>query len=171
MIQIEKVKEFFKINPKVYKELKGFLKNLEEGASPEPNPTLLPETFEKGILYEVNVKYTIHLEYFNFVLFDLYKKRLRMEDIRTFQEFTDFKSRVNEEMKTIKDSFSLSSAFDCFLFIYFNQEKGWDFSERVKQYPVQRIRYRTDKVGLSQLRTLAHYCTIKPHYFPMNGAI
>ncbi len=126
---------FFRNNPNISTEIKEYIEaSFENGQLEIIDSNTTPLIFKFKLLEEINEKLLIKNEYFNYILFLFLKEKLEYSKISNYEDYDDFLIKAKEEIEKLKPFFNTWNNFEIFLFIYFNQIKGWDFKEYLLKF-------------------------------------
>jgi len=126
---------FFKNNPDVSIEIKKYIEtSFKNGQLKTIDSNTTPLIFKFELLEEIKGKLLIKNEYFNYILFLFLKEKLEYSEINNYEDYGDFTIKAKEEIEKLKPFYDTWNNFEIFMFIYFNQIKGWDFKEYLLKF-------------------------------------
>ncbi len=126
---------FFKNNPDVSTEIKEYIEaSFKNGQLKTIDSNTTPLIFKFELLEEIKGKLLIKNEYFNYILFLFLKEKLEYSEINNYEDYGDFIIKAKEEIEKLKPFFNPWNNFEIFMFIFFNQTKGWDFKEYLLKF-------------------------------------
>ena len=126
---------FFKNNPDVSTEIKEYIEaSFKNGQLKTIDSNTTPLIFKFELLEEIKGKLLIKNEYFNYILFLFLKEKLEYSEINNYEDYGDFTIKAKEEIEKLKHFYKTWNNFEIFMFIYFNQTKGWDFKEYLLKF-------------------------------------
>ena len=126
---------FFKNNPDVSTEIKEYIEaSFQNGQLKTIDSNTTPLILKFELLEEIKGKLLIKNEYFNYILFLFLKEKLEYSEIKNYEDYGDFIIKAKEEIEKLKPFYDTWNNFEIFMFIYFNQTKGWDFKEYLLKF-------------------------------------
>ena len=126
---------FFKNNPDVSTEIKECIEaSFKNGQLKTIDSNTTPLIFKFELLEEIKGKLLIKNEYFNYILFLFLKEKLEYSEINNYEDYGEFVIKAKEEIEKLKPFFNTWNNFEIFMFIFFNQTKGWDFKEYLLKF-------------------------------------
>jgi len=126
---------FFKNNPDVSTEIKEYIEaSFQNGQLKTIDSNTTPLILKFELLEEIKGKLLIKNEYFNYILFLFLKEKLEYSEIKNYEDYGDFIIKAKEEIEKLKPFFNTWKNFEIFMFIFFNQTKGWDFKEYLLKF-------------------------------------
>jgi hypothetical protein len=126
---------FFKNNPDVSTEIKEYIEaSFKNGQLKTIDSNTIPLIFKFELLEEIKGKLLIKNEYFNYILFLFLKEKLEYSEINKYEDYGDFIIKAKEEIEKLKPFFNAWNSYEIFMFIFFNQTKGWDFKEYLLKF-------------------------------------
>jgi hypothetical protein len=135
MYNVRDLISFFKNNHDVLNEIKKYIEaSFKNGQLKTVEPDTTPLIFKFEIYEKIKGKVLIKNEYFNYILFQFLKEKYEYSEIRNYEYYDDFIIKAKEEIEKLKPSFNTWNNFEIFMFIYFNQTKGWDFKEYLLKF-------------------------------------
>ena len=135
MYNIYDLINFFKNNINVSTEIKEYIEaSFENGQLKTIDLNSTPLIFKFKLLEEIKGKLLIKNEYFNYMLFLFLKEKLEYSEINNYENYGDFTIKAKKEIEKLKPFYDTWNNFEIFMFIYFNQTKGWDFKEYLLKF-------------------------------------
>lgn len=132
MNDIHRIIEFFKENPKVFKELvndiESSFKNKQFNAVKSSS---IPLVKKSKITEESDGKVRVTPSYFSYVLFLVLKERLKYNEINDYADYEKFKHESSAFLREIDKYYNVWKDFEIFLLIFLNQTKNWDFKDYI----------------------------------------
>jgi hypothetical protein len=135
MYNVSDLINFFTNNPNVFTEIKQYIKaSLKDGQLKTIELNTTPLIFKFKIYEKIKGKILIKNEYFNYILFQFLKEKYEYSEINNYEDYSDFIIKAKEEIEKLNPFFNTWNNFEIFMFIYFNQTKGWDFKEYLLKF-------------------------------------
>lgn len=126
---------FFKTNPDVSTEIKEYIEaSFKNGQLKTIDSNTTPFIFKFELLEEIKGKLLIKNEYFNYILFLFLKEKLEYSEINNYEDYGDFIINAKEEIEKLKPFFNTWNNYEIFMFIFFNQTKGWNFKKYLLKF-------------------------------------
>ena len=126
---------FFKNNPDVAIEIKEYIEiSFKRGQLKAVESNTSPLIFKLELFEETNGNVLIKNEYFNYILLLFLKEIFKYPEINNYEEYEIFIKKAKKEIEKLTPFSNTWSNFETFMYIYFNQTKGWDFKGYLLKY-------------------------------------
>ena len=148
---------FFKKNPDISAEIKKYIEiSFKNGQLKPIDLSTTSLVFKFKLTEGIKEKLAIKNEYFNYILFLFLKEKLEYSEISNYEDYGDFIIKAKEEIEKLKHFYKTWNNFEIFMFIYFNQTKGWDFKEYI-------LKFNTKSVSRDFFNLMFHFSEALPY--------
>ena len=119
-------------NKKLRTEIKLYIKNsFDIKKFSDISESDYPEIIKVNAAKKEKDKYFIKDNYLNYELLQFLKEKFNFKEINDYKDYNEFINKIPELFFKIVEYYHFWRSFNVFLFIYFNNFKGWDFKDYI----------------------------------------
>jgi hypothetical protein len=119
-------------NKKLRTEIKLYIKNsFDIKKFSDINELDYPEIIKVNAAKKEKNKYFVKDNYLNYELLQYLKEKFNFKEINDYKDYIEFINKISESFFKIVKYHHFWRSFNIFLFIYFNNLKGWDFKDYI----------------------------------------
>jgi len=124
--------ELIKGNKKLRTEIKLYIKNsFDSKKFSDISKSDYPEIIKVNAAKKEKNKYFVKDNYLNYELLQFLKEKFNFKEINDYKDYNEFINKISEIFFKIVEYYHFWRSFIVFLFIYFNNFKGWDFKDYI----------------------------------------
>jgi hypothetical protein len=121
-----------KKNIKLRNEIKSYIKkSFNINKFSDINGSDYPEIAKANAIRKEKDKYFIKDNYLNYELLQFLKEKFNFKEINDYKDYNEFINKIPELFFKIVEYYHFWRSFNVFLFIYFNNFKGWNFKDYI----------------------------------------
>jgi hypothetical protein len=121
-----------KKNKKLRNEIKSYIKkSFNINKFSDINKSDYPKSAKANAIRKEKDKYFIKDNYLNYELLHFLMKKYDVKEIKCYKDYNEFINIISESFFKIVKYYHFWRSFNVFLFIYFNNFKGWDFKDYI----------------------------------------
>ena len=121
-----------KKNKKFRNEIKSYIKkSFNINKFSDINKSDYPKSAKANAIRKEKDKYFIKDNYLNYELLHFLMKKYDVKEIKCYKDYNEFINIISESFFKIVKYYHFWRSFNVFLFIYFNNFKGWDFKDYI----------------------------------------